>query len=97
MQQHQTLVTMVNQIGEFFRSQGDEESAERSVAVHLRHFWAPSMRRDLVSWLDQHEGDGLKPLVKASVEKYRRQLVDPSQRMPGEEGLEQPKGGGDAG
>lgn len=95
--QEQNLVTMANQIGDFFRYQGDEASAMKSIAAHLNHFWAPPMRRDLVGWLDDHEGAGMSPLVRASVETYRGQLLNRDAKVPGEEKLEQPKGGGDAG
>lgn len=91
------LVAMANQIGDFFRFQGDEASAMKSVAAHLNHFWAPSMRRDLVQWLDDHHGDGMTPLTKASVQTYRRQLVDPRAQVAGEDRIDEPKGGGDAG
>ena len=97
MQQHRMLVTMANQIGDFFRFQGDEESAKQSIAGHLHHFWAPSMRRDPIGWLDEHDGDGMQPLVKASVSAYRHQLLSGFEKVPGEERLEQPRGGGDAG
>src|SRR3982751_342365 len=91
------LVRMANQIGRFFSTQGDDESAMKSIAGHLSHYWAPSMRRDLIGWLDEHNGDGLQPLVEASVNTYRVQLLNPISRIPGEEQLEDPPGGGDAG
>jgi len=37
------LVTMANQIGAFFDSQGTHEQAVAGIANHLRRFWEPRM------------------------------------------------------
>ncbi len=39
------LVTMANQIGAFFCSQGTHEEAVAGIADHLRRFWEPRMLR----------------------------------------------------
>lgn len=93
----QNLVTMANQICDFFRFQGDEQSAMKSIAAHLHHFWAPSMRRDLVASLDTAARERMHPLVASAVVAYKDQLLDQPKQVPGEEQLEQPHGGGDAG
>lgn len=94
---HNNLVAMANQISDFFRFQGDDASAMESIAGHLNHFWAPSMRRGLVDHLDSADGDGMQPLVRAAVERYREKLLNRGAHVPGESQLEQPRGGGDAG
>jgi formate dehydrogenase subunit delta len=43
------LVKMANDIGAFFRSEPDQEEAARAVATHLRKFWDPRMRRQIVA------------------------------------------------
>lgn len=92
------LVAMANQIADFFRYQGDEESRkEENIAAHLNHFWAPSMRRDLVAYLDENGGDGMQPLVRAAVDRFRDKLLSRGTHVAGEERLEEPRGGGDAG
>ncbi len=93
----QNLVTMANQISDFFRFQGDEQSAMRSIAAHLHHFWAPSMRRDLVACLDTGAGEQMQPLVRSAVLHYKDRLLNKPSPVPGEEQLEEPPGGGDAG
>ena len=42
---------MANQIASFFRSYPDEE-AVAGIHEHIRSFWSPSMRRDLVARAD---------------------------------------------
>ena len=89
---------MTNQIADFFRYQGDDELAkEESIAAHLHHFWALSMRRDLVAHLDAHGDAGLQPLARAAVNRFRDKLLNRHTQVPGEAQLEQPRGGGDAG
>ena len=60
------LVTMANQIGKFFESQGDEAIAIAGIADHLKKFWDPRMRRELAEYLERG-GDGVAPLVAAAV------------------------------
>ena len=63
------LVHMANQIGDFFRAQG-EGAAVAGVEDHLRKFWDPRMRRQIVAHL-QAGGEGLDPDVRAAVERLR--------------------------
>ncbi len=59
------LVMMANQIGKFFVTQG-REKAPAGIADHLRKFWDPRMRANLIAhWRDG--GKGLDPEVYAAV------------------------------
>jgi formate dehydrogenase subunit delta len=58
---------MANQIADNFSFH--EDSVER-VADHLRRFWAPSMREQLIAF-QQAGGAGLKPDVNAALERLR--------------------------
>jgi formate dehydrogenase subunit delta len=60
------LTMMANQIGAFFKGQG-EEQAPAAIADHLKKFWDPGMRKDIVAHLDSG-GAGLDPLVRRAVE-----------------------------
>ncbi len=68
------LVAMANQIGAFFESEPDRKTALDGVAQHLKKFWDPRMRRELLAWVDQHAGEGLKPLVQAAIAANRASL-----------------------
>jgi len=59
------LTSMANQIGAFFRAQG-EAAAVTGVEDHLRKFWDPRMRREFVAHL-RAGGVGLTPAVRAAV------------------------------
>jgi len=58
------LISMANQIADFFQSYPEAEAVE-GVSIHILKFWDPSMRRGIFAHLDAG-GAGLKPLtVKA--------------------------------
>ena len=67
--QPQKLVMMANQIGAFFKAQGEAE-APAQIADHLKRFWDPGMRADIVAHLDKG-GAGLEPIVRKGVELLR--------------------------
>jgi formate dehydrogenase subunit delta len=60
------LTMMANQIGAFFAAQ-DEAAAPAAIADHLRKFWDPGMRADILAHLGKG-GAGLDPLVRRAVE-----------------------------
>jgi formate dehydrogenase subunit delta len=60
------LTMMANQIGAFFKAQGEAE-APAAIADHLKKFWDPGMRADIVAHL-ANGGTGLDPLVRKAVE-----------------------------
>jgi formate dehydrogenase subunit delta len=63
------LVTMANQIGRFFASQG-EAKAVAGIEEHLRKFWDPRMRAQILAHLDAG-GAGLDPKVRDAVARLK--------------------------
>ena len=63
--QAEKLTMMANQIAAFFKAQG-EAAAPAAIADHLKKFWDPGMRADIVAHLD-NGGAGLDPLVRSAV------------------------------
>lgn len=64
---HDKLAYMANQIGKFFAHQ-NEEQAVAAINDHIRKFWDPRMRRQIVQELDTAE---LDPRVRRAVEQLR--------------------------
>ncbi len=64
-----TLVRMVNQIAANVAHHSPEEAADL-VATHLRSFWAPPMRADILAYLDGG-GAGLDPVAREGLELLR--------------------------
>ena len=60
------LVKMANEIGAFFEGAEHRHEAVASIAAHLKNFWEPRMRAQLIEYA--HHGDGeLKDIVKEAV------------------------------
>ncbi len=60
------LVTMANEIAAFFQGAANEGEAAASVANHLRRFWDPRMRRQIIEHL-KLGGAGLSTLASEGV------------------------------
>ena len=61
------LVSMANDIGAFFNAEPDKAEAARSIASHLKRFWDPRMRREIVAHC-REGGAGLNPVVRSAVD-----------------------------
>jgi formate dehydrogenase subunit delta len=69
------LVKMANEIAAFFEAEPVRAVALEAVAGHLRRFWDPRMRRELLRWVDEHHGEGLKDSVRDAIAAHRDKLV----------------------
>lgn len=69
------LVHMANQIGRFFESEPDQEEAANAVASHLKRFWDPRMRREILRYVEDQGGQGLKEIVSRAIKLNRDALV----------------------
>jgi formate dehydrogenase subunit delta len=61
------LVHMANQIARAFAVEG-EAKAVAATANHLKLFWDPRMRREILAHLDAG-GDGLDPVTRSALER----------------------------
>jgi formate dehydrogenase subunit delta len=62
------LVSMANQIADFFKtSNPDRGDAVAATAQHLRSFWDPRMRREIVAHLADKGGEGLNEIARDAV------------------------------
>lgn len=57
---------MANDIGAFFDADSDKAEAARSVANHLKKFWDPRMRREILVHY-REGGAGLNSLARSAV------------------------------
>ena len=64
------LVRMANDIGNFFKAESDHAVAVDGVASHLKRFWDPRMRKEIVAYVDEG-GSELMELVREAVLKLR--------------------------
>ncbi len=68
------LVTMANQIGDFFRFEPDKAQAKADIAGHLKHTWEPRMRKQIVEHV-QAGGAGLEPEVIDAIREHQSALI----------------------
>ena len=61
------LVTMANDIGHFFASEPDKNEAAKGVANHIRRYWDPRMRREIIAHYKEKGGAGLDPIARSAV------------------------------
>ena len=69
------LIRMANQIGAFFEAEPDRAAALEGIAGHIKRFWDPRMRRELLTWLDEHDAEGLAPVVADAIRAHRDRLA----------------------
>ena len=70
------LAYMANQIGKFFAHR-PHDVAVAATEEHLRKFWDPRMRRQIVEGLERGEAT-LDPLVREAVERLRAPAAVPA-------------------
>ena len=61
------LVTMANDIGHFFAADPDQNAGAKSVANHIKRYWDPRMRREIVAHYREKGGAGLDPIARSAV------------------------------
>lgn len=69
------LVRMANRIGEFFIAMPDRMEAKSGIVDHLRKFWDPRMREQLLAHIDREGSTGLAPLVLEAIKEQRSYLI----------------------
>jgi formate dehydrogenase subunit delta len=60
------LVKMANEIGGFFAQMPDHDEAQGAIAAHLKNFWEPRMRRELIDYA-RRDGADLTAIVRTAV------------------------------
>jgi len=73
------LVGMANDIGAFFASESDTQAAAAAVLNHLKRFWDPRMRSQIVAHYNEARGEGLEPAVLNAV---RMLAAEAAQKAP---------------
>src|SRR5690242_9824653 len=69
------LVKMANGIASFFEGNPSARPCSKGAPGHLKRFWDPRMRREILRWVDEHHGEGLKESVRAAIDTHRDKLL----------------------
>jgi formate dehydrogenase subunit delta len=62
------LIKMANEIGGFFDSLPDHEEAVTSMTQHLRNFWEPRMRQEIIAYA-RSDGGELSPIAREAISR----------------------------
>jgi formate dehydrogenase subunit delta len=63
----EALVKMANEISYFFEGEAGENDAPAAVASHLKRYWEPRMRKDILTHYDLNAGEGLDDVALKAV------------------------------
>lgn len=69
----QNLVKMANNIGAYYRSEPDRELAVNGIEQHLKSFWEPRMRNQIIEYQRQG-GKELMDIVADAVNQLSQNL-----------------------
>jgi formate dehydrogenase subunit delta len=61
------LIKMANEISSFWEGELGEDKAANDVATHLRRYWEPRMRAQMIQYLEERQGAGLSDVAKQAV------------------------------
>jgi formate dehydrogenase subunit delta len=63
------LATMANDIANFFHAESDRQVAIDGVGNHLKKFWEPRMRKQIIAYAQSGQAHELNDLARAGVMK----------------------------
>lgn len=69
------LIQMANQIGAFFSTMPDHQQAVSDLALHIKRFWEPRMRRALLQYVEQEGGAQLSEIVLEAIRTHAEQIA----------------------
>ena len=61
------MIKMLNEISAFFAGEDDRQQAARDIQNHVRRYWEPRMRAQLLEYFEQRKGAGLSDLALEAV------------------------------
>ena len=80
------LIKMANEIGEFFAGTTDKEGAARDVCNHIKRYWEPRMRAQMLTYYEERSGAGLSEIAKGAVALLKAGAAPPVAARPEEYG-----------
>jgi len=69
------LIRMANRIGDFFKAMPERDEALQGIAEHIRKFWEPRMRKDLLAAVEAGEAGELQEIVLAALQRHRQAIA----------------------
>ncbi len=66
----QRLISMANQIGDFYESYPDQSHAQKDIAEHINKFWALPMRKQIAQHVNELGGAGMHAQVQSAIKAH---------------------------
>ena len=76
------LISMANQISDFFHG-ASPESAPRDVANHLKRYWDPRMRTQIIQYYEERHGSGLSDIALGAIAQLKAEKAPPAAARAG--------------
>jgi formate dehydrogenase subunit delta len=73
------LINMANQITSFWEGEAGHDVAVKEVATHLRRYWEPRMRAQIITYYHERQGSGLNDIAKEAVGLLSAQAAEAAQ------------------
>ena len=64
------LISMANQIGDFYESYPDQSHAQKDIAEHINKFWALPMRKQIAQYVNELGGIGIHVQVQNAIKAH---------------------------
>ena len=61
------LASMVNDIAKFFRAEADHRVAIDGISGHIKRYWEPGMRRQIIAYAQSDNHEELSKLARDGV------------------------------
>jgi formate dehydrogenase subunit delta len=62
------MIKMANEISSFWNGEVGEAAAANEVATHLRRYWEPRMRAQMITYYEERHGAGLSDVALKAVQ-----------------------------
>lgn len=76
------LIKMANDIGDFFKADPDQEAAATNIHQHLKRFWDPRMKQQIIAHYHDTKGVGLEGPVLVAVKQLAAEAAKVSATPP---------------
>ena len=73
------MIKMANEISSFWQGEVGEAAAATEVATHLKRYWEPRMRAQMITYYEERHGAGLNDVALKAVQLLATQAAQAAQ------------------
>jgi formate dehydrogenase subunit delta len=76
------MIKMANEISSFWQGEVGEAAAAVEVATHLKRYWEPRMRAQMITYFEERHGAGLSDVALQAVQLLATEARSPATATP---------------